>query len=61
MQLIFSGSKTKNADHLSRNGQLPTEWTPNRSIVLRLFQLWGHSVISLLLSNADFVHGLLVP
>ena len=44
------GVKNKIADHLSRNKVLPTEWTLNRSIVLRLFHLWGHPMIDLFAS-----------
>ena len=42
------GRKNQIADQLSRNKVLATEWTLNRTIVLRLFHLWGHPMIDLL-------------
>ena len=44
------GRKNQLADQLSRNRVLPTEWTLNRTIVLKLFHLWGQPMIDLFAS-----------
>ena len=41
------------ADQLSRNKVLPTEWTLNRSVVLRLFSMWGWPLIDLFASTEN--------
>ena len=38
------------ADQLSRNRILPTEWTLHKSVVQKIFQLWGYPLIDLFAS-----------